>query len=101
MMVVCMPTTAPASRRHRERPRPRAVAWSSACALRYAADGVSLEVEVVEPTGADTLVFGQLAGERSCAVFSERYDFGPGQTIALTTNLDSVHLFDKETGQRL
>ena len=59
------------------------------------------EVEVIEPTGSDTLVFCRLGGSEVCAEFKERHAFAPGQAIRLAPQLDNVHLFDAETGQRL
>jgi multiple sugar transport system ATP-binding protein len=56
---------------------------------------------VVEPTGAETLVFCTLAGEPAQAVFRERHAFRPGERIHLAPQLESVHLFDAETGRRL
>ncbi len=64
-------------------------------------DGAPAEVSVVEPTGAETLVFCRVAGKEISAVFRERHRFQPGQQIHLAPNLDSVHLFDKATGQRI
>ncbi len=55
-------------------------------------------VTVVEPTGADTFVYGELAGMQVCAVFEERHTFRPGETIRLAPRLASVHLFDEVTG---
>jgi multiple sugar transport system ATP-binding protein len=63
--------------------------------------GVEATVDVVEPTGADTLVFSKIAGVNTCAVFSERHDFKPGQPIRLQPRLDVVHLFDAASGQHL
>jgi multiple sugar transport system ATP-binding protein len=63
--------------------------------------GVPAEVTVVEPTGADTYIYGQIAGEQVCAVFSERYDFAPGAVIQLQPVLDVTHLFDAATGNKL
>jgi len=63
--------------------------------------GVDAEVEVVEPTGADTLVFSTIAGATVCAVFAERHDFKPHQAIRLQPRLESVHLFDQATGKHL
>ncbi len=59
------------------------------------------EVEVVEPTGPSIEVFAQLAGQRICAVFSERHPFRPGERIGLRCNLSQVSLFDAKTGQRI
>jgi len=63
--------------------------------------GAEATVEVVEPTGATIEVFAELAGERICAIFSERHPLKPGDKIRLATDLGKVHLFDAETGKRL
>ena len=70
-------------------------------AMASGSTGVAAKVEVVEPTGADTLVFSTIAGIHTCAVFSERHDFRPGQEIRLQPRLDVVHLFDAASGQHL
>jgi len=64
-------------------------------------EGVPATVDVVEPTGANIEVFADLAGERVCAVFSERHPFRPGETVALGWDLDQVHLFDADSGNRI
>ncbi|MBM3549176.1 MAG: sn-glycerol-3-phosphate ABC transporter ATP-binding protein UgpC [Alphaproteobacteria bacterium] len=69
--------------------------------LSGGSSGVQAKVDVVEPTGADTLVFSKIAGVNTCAVFSERHDFRPGQEIRLQPRLDVVHLFDAASGQHL
>jgi multiple sugar transport system ATP-binding protein len=63
--------------------------------------GVPATVTVVEPTGADTYVYAQIAGEQVCAVFDERYDFAPDQVIHLQPKLAVTHLFDAATGNKL
>jgi multiple sugar transport system ATP-binding protein len=65
------------------------------------ADGVPARVKLVEPTGADTFVYADLAGTPICAVFSERHAFRPGDQIQLLPQLPVVHLFDAATGQVL
>ena len=64
-------------------------------------EGVAAEVAVVEPTGANIEVLAELAGERVCAVFSERHPFRPGERVELGWDLDKVHLFDTESGNRI
>ena len=64
-------------------------------------DGVRAKVSVVEPTGADTYVYCELAGVNTCAVFTERHDFRPDSIIHLKPTLDVVHLFDAKTGKTL
>ncbi len=63
--------------------------------------GLSAEVVVVEPTGAEILVFTQLAGQEVAVVFKERHKFRPGDKINLTPHAGTIHLFDKQTGQRI
>jgi multiple sugar transport system ATP-binding protein len=67
-------------------------------ALANGSDGVPADVQVVEPTGAETQVFATMAGGDICAVFTERHAFRPGARIALRPQPDCIHLFDAETG---
>ena len=61
--------------------------------------GVPAEVVVVEPTGADTLIFCKLAGIDITAVVRERHDFSPGKMIRFTP--DVTYLFDPLSGARI
>ncbi|HEX6113015.1 MAG TPA: sn-glycerol-3-phosphate ABC transporter ATP-binding protein UgpC [Geminicoccaceae bacterium] len=63
--------------------------------------GLSAEVVVVEPTGAEILVFTHLAGQEVAVVFKERHLFHPGDKINLIPHAGTIHLFDKETGERI
>jgi multiple sugar transport system ATP-binding protein len=63
--------------------------------------GLEATVEVVEPTGSDTLVFARIGKQKVCGAFSERYTFRPGERIALSPSLDRVHLFDAQSGDNL
>jgi multiple sugar transport system ATP-binding protein len=62
---------------------------------------VPARVTVVEPTGADTFVYGEIAGTQMCAVFTERHDFQPDQVIHLQPTVPVTHLFDAGTGTKL
>ncbi len=64
-------------------------------------DGVPADVQVIEPTGAETQVFVEMAGTQVTAVFTERHDFQPGERIMLRPRLDTIHLFDADTGRHL
>ncbi|TIL88746.1 MAG: sn-glycerol-3-phosphate ABC transporter ATP-binding protein UgpC [Mesorhizobium sp.] len=64
-------------------------------------DGVPAKISVVEPTGSETLVFLRFGEGEMVALFRERHDFRPGDTLHLKPRLDQVHLFDAETGNRL
>ncbi|HLZ04454.1 MAG TPA: sn-glycerol-3-phosphate ABC transporter ATP-binding protein UgpC [Bradyrhizobium sp.] len=58
-------------------------------------------IDVVEPLGADTLVFATMAGHQMAV--RVRPDARPqrGSPVHLSFDLDRVHLFDAATGKRL
>lgn len=62
---------------------------------------LTLTVEVVEPTGPEIHVFGQIAGTAVRAVFRDRMLPTPGETLGLSVPVEQVHLFDPESGDRL
>ena len=64
-------------------------------------DGFDVDVIVVEPTGADTLVFSRVGGAQICATFQERHSFQPNQKVRLRPHPGCVHLFDAESGVHL
>ncbi|MBB3329514.1 multiple sugar transport system ATP-binding protein [Halomonas campaniensis] len=64
-------------------------------------DGVPVEVVSVEPTGAEIHVVARLGDQHVTVVFRERHDVHPGDTIHLGLNLEKVHLFDADSGERL
>ena len=64
-------------------------------------DGIPMTVNVVEPTGSETMVFLNFEDQDVTAIFRERYDFRPGQTIKLRPDPTHLHLFDAEDGRRL
>ena len=63
--------------------------------------GLPMQVKVVEPTGAETMVFLSYKGQDVTAVFRERYTFESGQTVHLKPDQDHLHIFNAETGLRL
>jgi len=66
-------------------------------------DGVEAVVSVVEPTGSEIQIFAEMDGQPIVAVFRERHDFKPGQTIRLKPDVGLVHLFEGgiENGRHL
>ena len=60
-----------------------------------------LTVQVVEPTGSETQVYGRLGTLPILGAFRERVSAGPGDPIAVTADPALIHLFDRETGARL
>jgi multiple sugar transport system ATP-binding protein len=69
--------------------------------LELADEGLSATVAVVEPTGSETQVFLRLGESEIVAVFHERHDFRPGQTVHLKPRPEHAHLFDSESGARV
>ena len=105
-----------AQRRARRRHAPRRAARTpaarrpagdhAACGPEHCAlgdgSGIPVEVVVVEPTGADTLVVCRIDGAEVSAVFRERHEFAPGRRrIHLQPDLQRAHLFDAGSGERL
>ncbi|MCZ4433206.1 sn-glycerol-3-phosphate ABC transporter ATP-binding protein UgpC [Agrobacterium sp. SOY23] len=75
------------------------------------ADGVPVEVVVVEPMGSETQVVVRDPGAKSdpaaegnrdlVCVFRERISARPGETIHVVPEADKIHLFDADSGLRL
>ncbi len=63
--------------------------------------GIPADVVVVEPTGSETQVNTRIAGNAVAALFHDRVDVKPGQTIHLLPDVAHLHLFDSESGQRI
>ena len=60
---------------------------------------VAAVVEVVEPLGADTLVFARFAGHPMVARVRPDVRPAPGQAVRLRLDLSRMHLFDPATGR--
>jgi multiple sugar transport system ATP-binding protein len=69
--------------------------------LQLAEEGIPAQVGVIEPTGSETMVFMKVGSEDIVALFRERHDFTPGQTVRLKPDPRHVHLFDAKSGARL
>jgi len=59
---------------------------------------LSVTANVVEPTGAETFITGELSGTPMSIVFHDRLDIKPGQILRLRPAVDQCHLFDAKTG---
>ncbi|MFK0683539.1 sn-glycerol-3-phosphate ABC transporter ATP-binding protein UgpC [Ochrobactrum sp. BD67] len=60
--------------------------------------GLTLTVEVIEPTGPETHIYGRIAGQPIRAVFRERIHLAPGEQVPVTAKCEHIHLFDKDSG---
>jgi len=58
-------------------------------------------VEVIEPTGADTMLMCKLGEEDMVAVVRDRVTLRPGDDVRLRPELDKLHVFDARTGASL
>ncbi len=63
--------------------------------------GMSGKVLVIEPTGSEIHVVVRMGGKDATAIFRTRHPFKPGEAISLTPDPENIHIFDRETGQRL
>lgn len=64
-------------------------------------NGTAAIVKVIEPTGADTHVLVELAGQEVTCVLDARLDMKPGDQIRLSFRTPAVHFFDAKTEARL
>ncbi len=69
--------------------------------LAASGEGFPYRVEVVEPTGAETHLFGSIAGVNVRCVFRERIAPVPGSTLQLDVDPALVHVFDLSGGNRV
>jgi multiple sugar transport system ATP-binding protein len=69
--------------------------------ITLADSGVPVEVVSIEPTGAEIHVVAKIGDQHITVVFRERHAIRPGQTIHLALNLQKVHLFDADSGERI
>lgn len=63
--------------------------------------GLSAEVIVVEPTGAETQVALRLSGQTVMTAFRDRINARPGDHLGFSPVAAKAHLFDAAGGQRL
>ena len=57
---------------------------------------LDVTVAVVEPTGAETMIFGRTESSEITATFRSRPDVRPGERIALRPDPRMIHLFGKD-----
>ena len=62
---------------------------------------MTMTLKSIEPTGADTLVHAEIAGEPITGMFRERVQLAGGQALSLFTEASNLHVFDVGTGHSL
>ncbi|MGE7368850.1 ABC transporter ATP-binding protein [Neorhizobium sp. NPDC001467] len=65
------------------------------------ADGMPVEIVVIEPTGYETHLTVRLGGTDANCVFRERVNARQGESLRVSIDAAHVHLFDAESGMRL
>ncbi len=67
-----------------------------------AAEGqFQFQVDLIEPTGAESHVYGRCGGVPMILALAGRSPLGPGDTVQLAARPELLHVFDKTTGNRL
>jgi multiple sugar transport system ATP-binding protein len=69
--------------------------------FEIADDGLPARISVVEPTGSETTVVLRFGESEIVALFRERHDFRPGDSLHLRPRKDVAHLFDPQSGRRI
>jgi multiple sugar transport system ATP-binding protein len=64
-------------------------------------EGFPFKALVIEPTGAETLIFGTIGDAEARCVFRERIAAAPGEILRLSVDPANIHVFDAATGVRL
>jgi multiple sugar transport system ATP-binding protein len=62
---------------------------------------VRLQVDIVEPTGDETNLYGRVGDELVCVRLHQRVSTRPGQVVALDWPLERLHVFETAGGRRL
>ena len=65
------------------------------------ASPVSLRVDIVEPTGDETNLYGKVGDALVCMRLHHRAAVEPGQSVPLSWPIDKLHLFDTPSGGRI
>src|SRR5690348_2257273 len=65
--------------------------------LELSDQGFPAKIAVIEPTGSETMVVVRLGETEVVALFRERHNFAPGQTVHLRPRPELAHVFDQES----
>jgi multiple sugar transport system ATP-binding protein len=63
----------------------------------HSAARMDVTVDVVEPLGQETLIYFSVGGAFCCARLDPSVRAAPGETLALSPQMDRIHLIDPET----
>ena len=69
--------------------------------FRLDPNGMPAIVQLVEPTGSETQVTMKIGGQSVTGAFRERVSARPGEVLPVSPDPHLVHLFDRQSGQRI
>jgi multiple sugar transport system ATP-binding protein len=69
--------------------------------LRLEPGGITGQIEVVEPMGAETEILVKVGGQTLNMMTHGRASVGPGERVSLAPQPSQAHLFDAATGRRI
>jgi multiple sugar transport system ATP-binding protein len=69
--------------------------------LALQAGGITAQIEVVEPMGAETEILVKVGGQTLNMMTHGRASVGPGERVSLTPQRAQAHLFDAASGRRI
>ena len=64
-------------------------------------EGLKFQIDVIEPTGADSLIYGKINDTECCVQTSERLNLKSGEIIHILPNEDNLHFFDNQSNERI
>ena len=64
-------------------------------------EGLKFQIDVVEPTGADILIYGKINDTECCVQTGERLNLKSGEIIHILPNEDNLHFFDNQSNERI
>jgi multiple sugar transport system ATP-binding protein len=63
--------------------------------------GLACAVQVVEPTGSETLIHAAVGEEQICIAVNDRVQLAPGATVHCTPRPNRARIFNAQSGVRL
>ena len=64
-------------------------------------EGLKFQIDVVEPTGDNILIYGKINDTECCVQTSERLNLKSGEIIHILPNEDNLHFFDNQSNERI
>ncbi|SFG07958.1 carbohydrate ABC transporter ATP-binding protein, CUT1 family [Roseobacter denitrificans OCh 114] len=58
---------------------------------------LKMVLSVAEPTGPETHLYGRIGGKEACVISRERRDWVPGETLHVTVDKQTSHIFDQQS----